>query len=264
MPMDPRPNSPAGLSAKKAVLVTGGGRGIGRAIALALAPMGLPVIVNYRTAAASAEETCEAVRALGGQAEAVQADVSDRDEVKRLVAEIRSRGYWVHTLINNAGLIRDNFCATLSIADWDAVIDTNLSGTFHCIRETVTGMTSRRRGQIINIASVSGLRGQPGQANYGAAKAGVMALTRTLAREVGRFNIRVNAVAPGFIETDMLADMRQHPAARDLLEEARTKYIPLGRFGQAEEVGQVVAFLCSPAASYITGHVLVVDGGLTA
>ncbi len=261
--MDPRSTAPGALSAKKAVLVTGGGRGIGRAIALALAPMGLPIIINYRSSAASAAEACEAVRALGGQAEALQADVSDRDAVKRLVAEIRGRGYWVHTLINNAGLIRDNLCAMLSVADWDAVIDTNLGGTFHCIRETVPGMTSRRSGQIINIASVSGLRGQPGQANYGAAKAGVMALTRTLAREVGAFNIRVNAVAPGFIETDMLAEMRQHPAARDLLEEARTRFIALGRFGKSEEVGQVVAFLCSPAASYITGHVLVVDGGLT-
>jgi len=254
-------NSP--LKAKKAALVTGGSRGIGRAISLGLAGTGIPVFVNFSKDVSAADETCKVIRSAGGIAEPIQADVSDREAVKTMFAEIRSQGFWVNTLVNNAGILRDRLCAVMSAKDWREVLGTNLDSAFYCIREALSPMITRRSGQIINVASVSGLRGQAGQANYSAAKAGLIALTRTLAREVGRYNIRVNAVAPGFIDTDMLRQIAADDRIRAMLEEVREKLIPLGRFGTAEEVAQCVIFLISPAASYLTGHVLVIDGGMT-
>lgn len=239
---------------KKAALVTGGSRGIGRAISIALGSSGTPVFVNFKSDALAAAEVCRVIRDSGGTAEPIQADISDRKAVQAMFADLRSRGYWVQTLVNNAGIVRDQLCAAMSAGDWREVLGTNLDGAFHCVREAASSMMVRRSGQIINIASVGGLRSRPGQANYAAAKAGMIALTRTLAQELGRYNIRVNAIAPGFIDTAML-----HGMPANTLE----KHIPLGRLGRAEEVAQCAVFLASPSASYVTGHVLVVDGGLS-
>jgi len=249
---------------EKAVLVTGGGRGIGRAICRALARDGWMVMLNYQHNEAAAIQVRDAIKAEGGIAESFRADVADRDSVKNMLAEIKERGYWVNALVNNAGITRDNPVPMMTLDEWQSVLSTNLNGAFFCIKEVIPKMMVRRSGCIVNIASVSGIRGQVGQANYGAAKAGMLAVTRSLAREVGRYNIRVNAVAPGFIETEMLDKMRDNPKAKALLEEAKESHIPLQRFGHAEEVAAVVSFLLSEAASYVTGQTLVVDGGLSA
>ena len=255
--------SPQPLRSKKAALVTGGSRGIGRAISIALGASGIPVFVNYKSGSASAADVCRAIRDGGGAAEPIQADVANQKSVQAMFSDIRSRGYWVQALVNNAGIIRDQFCAAMSADDWQDVLGVNLDGAFYCVREAAASMMARRSGQIINIASVGGLRSRPGQANYAAAKAGMIAMTRTLALELGRYNIRVNAIAPGFIDTDMLRGMSADARTKAPLDAALKKLIPLGRFGSAEEVAQCAAFLASPAASYITGHVLVIDGGLS-
>ena len=256
--------APALSSRRAAVLVTGASRGIGRAVATTLAAQGLPVLVNFRSDEDAARAVCDAITGAGGDAETFAGDVSTAEGFAALVKRIKDAGYWVRTLVNNAGITRDNFVARMSDDEWRSVIDTNLSGAFYGVRQVLPGMIARRSGAIVNVASVSGLRGQEGQANYGAAKAGLVALTRALAREVARYNIRVNAVAPGFVETDMLARLREHPEQARRLEQARTEFIPLARFGTPEEIAGVVRFLASDAASYMTGQVLVVDGGLTA
>lgn len=244
--------------AGKTALVTGSSRGIGRAIALELARRGARVVVNYHTGAELAAQVCAEIAALGGQAVAVAADVSQAADVERLFAEAETAfGGGVDVLVNNAGVTRDNLLPRLGEADWDLVLDTNLKSAYLCSRAALRGMLRARWGRVVNVSSVIALGGNAGQANYAAAKAGLVALSRSLAREVGSRGITVNAVAPGFVETDMTARLTEQ-ARKQLVDR-----IALDRLGTPEDVGQAVAFLCSPAASYITGHVLVVDGGLS-
>ena len=246
-----------GELAGKTALVTGSSRGIGRAIALELARRGARVVVNYRSGAEQAEAVRVEIEALGVPALAVGADVSQAAAVEQLFARIGETFGAVDVLVNNAGITRDNLMLRIDERDWDAVLDTNLKAAFLCTRMALRGMLRARWGRVVNVSSVIALGGNPGQANYAAAKAGLVALTRTLAREVGSRGITINAVAPGFVATDMTAGLPE-PARKQLIER-----IALDRLGTPEDVAQAVAFLCSPAGSYITGHVLVVDGGLS-
>jgi 3-oxoacyl-[acyl-carrier protein] reductase len=241
-PPDPGPAGPFDLSGRTA-LVTGGSRGIGRAVALALAAAGARVAVNYARSAAAAEE-------LAG-------DVARRDEAEALVAGVLERWGRLDVLVNNAGITRDGLILRMKDEDWDQVVATDLTGPFYCVRAAARAMLRQRSGRIVNVASVSALGGNAGQANYAAAKAGLIGLTRAVARELAGRGVTVNAVAPGWIETDMTSGM---PAAA--VEQVRSR-IPLGRLGRPEDVAQAVLYLASPAAAYVTGQVLVVDGGLS-
>jgi 3-oxoacyl-[acyl-carrier protein] reductase len=243
------------LSGKTAV-VTGGSRGIGRAIALRLAGQGADVCLSYRGNATAAEETVKAVQALGQAATAVQADVADMEAAKALIdAAIEALGR-IDILVNNAGITRDDLIMRMKPEDWNDVIATNLSGTFWTIKAATRPMMKARSGRIINITSVSGQAGQTGQANYSSAKAGLIGLTKATARELASRGITCNAVAPGFVLTELTQDL--DPSLLETIKE-RT---PLARFGTAEEVASAVAFLASDEAAYITGQVLAVDGGL--
>ncbi|MFZ4641257.1 MAG: 3-oxoacyl-[acyl-carrier-protein] reductase [Nodosilinea sp.] len=236
-------------------LVTGASRGIGRAIALSLATAGAKVVVNYAQSAQAAEDLVQQIEAAGGHALALQADVAQVDQVERLVAETVEKLGPINILVNNAGITRDTLLLRMKLEDWQAVIDLNLTGVFLCTRAVSKGMLKQRSGRIINIASVAGQMGNPGQANYSAAKAGVIGFTKTVAKELAPRGITVNAVAPGFIATEMTENL---PNGEEIL-----KFIPLGRFGQAEEVAGMVKFLAAdPAAAYITGQVFNVDGGM--
>ncbi len=236
-------------------LVTGASRGIGRAIALSLAVAGAKVVVNYAQSAQAAEDLVQQIEAAGGHALALQADVAQVDQVERLVAETVEKLGPINILVNNAGITRDTLLLRMKLEDWQAVIDLNLTGVFLCTRAVSKGMLKQRSGRIINIASVAGQMGNPGQANYSAAKAGVIGFTKTVAKELAPRGITVNAVAPGFIATEMTENL---PNGEEIL-----KFIPLGRFGQAEEVAGMVKFLAAdPAAAYITGQVFNVDGGM--
>ncbi len=243
------------LDGKRAI-VTGASRGIGRAIALELARQGARVVVNFASNAAAAEEVVAAIAAMGGEALAVGADVRTADGAGRLVAACLEGFGGLDILVNNAGITRDTLLMRMSEDDWDAVLDTNLKGAFHCIKAAQRPMLKQRSGRIISIGSVSGLVGNAGQANYAAAKAGLVGLIKSVARELGARGITCNLVAPGFVETDMTAKL---PAG--ILETALS-HIPLGRLGRPEDVAAVVAFLASDAAAYITGQVICVDGGM--
>ncbi len=243
------------LSGKTAV-VTGGSRGIGRAIALRLATQGADICFSYRGNAAAADETRAAIEALGRRAIAVQADVSQPDAAEALVKTAIAELGRVDILVNNAGITRDDLIMRMSIEAWREVIDTNLSGAFYAIKAVTRPMLKARGGRIINITSVSGQAGQMGQANYSSAKAGLIGLTKATARELASRGITVNAVAPGFVLTELTQDL---PAE---LQAQITERTPLGRFGTTEEIASAVAFLASDEAGYITGQVLAVDGGL--
>ncbi len=246
---------------QKIALVTGASRGIGKAIALRLAAT-MPVVVHYRSDLAAAQSVLEEVIANGGQGIVVAADVADAASVDQMFATIKESGYWVHILVNNAGITRDQIVATMKLEDWKAVLDTNLSGAFYCIKAAVSSMVAHRSGNIVNMSSVTGMHGQLGQTNYAAAKAGLIGMTKSLAKELGRNRIRVNCVAPGFIETNMLESLRANPAAKQWLDFAVSDIIPLQRIGNPKEVAELVYFLVSPLSSYITGQVIEIDGGL--
>ena len=240
----------------KIALVTGASRGIGRQIALTLAAQGAAVIVNYNGSAAKAEEVVEEIEKAGGKAEAIQCNVSDFESCKSMMEDIVSRYGRLDILVNNAGLTRDNLIMKMSEEDFDAVIQTNLKGVFNCIKHISRQMIKQKAGRIINISSVSGVLGNAGQANYCAAKAGVIGLTKCMARELASRGITVNAVAPGFIRTDMT------DVLKDNVKEAIIATIPMKTFGETEDVANTVAFLASDAARYITGQVISVDGGM--
>jgi 3-oxoacyl-[acyl-carrier protein] reductase len=231
----------------RTALVTGGSRGIGRAIAAELASAGASVIVGYRSGA----EEAEAVAAeIGGRA--VQADVSNGDEARRLVEEAGD----LDILVNNAGITRDGLLMRMPDDDWHAVLETNLGGVFHTCRAASRGMLKRRSGAIVNVSSVVGVHGNPGQTNYAAAKAGIIGFTKSLARELGNRGVRANVVAPGYISTRLTEELPEE------LKELMLQNTPLGRFGSPEDVAGAIRFLCSDEASFITGEVLLVDGGL--
>lgn len=240
----------------KIALVTGASRGIGREIALTLAGYGAEVIVNYNGSAEKANAVVEEITAAGGKARAIQCDVAQFDAAKALVDQVVKEHGRLDILVNNAGITRDNLILKMSEDDFDAVLDTNLKGAFHCIRHAARQMLKQRSGRIINISSVSGVMGNAGQANYCASKAGMIGLTKSVARELGSRGITCNAVAPGFIKTEM-TDVLPEDVKQSMGEQ-----IPLKRFGETKDVAEAVAFLASDQASYITGQVLGVDGGM--
>jgi 3-oxoacyl-[acyl-carrier protein] reductase len=240
----------------KVAIVTGASRGIGKAIAEELGSRGVSVVVNYHSSAEAAEEVVAAVEKSGGQAKAFQADVSYLQQAQELVKFAVEQFGGLQILVNNAGIIRDGFIMLMKEDDFDDVIRTNLKGTFNCSKAAVRHMMKKRYGRIINITSISGQMGNPGQTNYSASKAGQVGFTKALAREVSTRNITVNAVAAGYIDTEIWEDTPEE--AKEWL----LRMIPLGRSGQPEEVAKAVAFLASDDAAYITGHVLAVDGGI--
>lgn len=241
----------------KVALVTGGARGIGAAIALKLAADGAAVAVNYAGSAAAAQDVVDRITEAGGRAVAIQADVSDPGAATGLVEITLAELGGVHVVVNNAGITRDGLLVRMSDADWSAVIDTNLTGVFNVTRAASKHLMKQRSGSIVNIASVIGLIGNAGQVNYAAAKAGIIGLTKAVARELAPRGVRANAIAPGFIETDMTA------ALPDAVRAASLGQIALGRFGAAADVANAVSFLASDDAGYITGQTIAVDGGMT-
>jgi 3-oxoacyl-[acyl-carrier protein] reductase len=242
------------LLAGKTALVTGASRGIGRACAIALAKEGADVAVNYAGNQKAAEETCEIIQSFGRKALPVQADVADGAQVARMVGSILDEFSRIDILVNNAGITRDNILMRMKDEEWAAVIETNLTGMYNCTKAVAKLMLKQRYGRIVNMTSVVGVNGNAGQANYAAAKAGVIGFTKAVAKELASRNITANAVAPGFIQTDMTA------ALAEKVKEEMAKTIPLGALGEAEDVAQAVLFLAT--AKYITGQTLHVDGGM--
>lgn len=240
----------------RVALITGGSRGIGRAIALQLASQGMRIAVNYVRDAGAAAEVVQRVEEAGSQAVALQGDVTKAEDVERLFVQTAEAFGPVEVLVNNAGIIRDSLLMRMSDEDWDSVVDLDLRSVFLCTRAGIRTMVRGRWGRVINIGSVVGLRGNPGQANYAAAKAGMVGFTQSVAKEVASRNVTVNCVAPGYVETDIVEDLPQE------LKNYIMDRVPVGRFGQPEEIAGLVGFLASDAASYITGQAIAVDGGL--
>ncbi len=242
--------------AGKTALVTGAARGIGRGIALKLASMGANVIVNYSGSREQADETLKMVEQAGAGGEAYQCDVSSYEAVKAMTDDIIARYGSLDILINNAGITKDGLIMKMSEEDFDRVVEVNLKGTFNCIRHASRQMLKQRSGRIVNMSSVVGIAGNAGQANYSASKAGIIGITKSMAKELASRGITVNAVAPGYIDTDMTSVLPES------VKETVMKNIPLGRMGKVEDIANMVGFLCSSEASYITGQVISVDGGM--
>ncbi|KPN13498.1 3-oxoacyl-ACP reductase [Bacillus australimaris] len=240
----------------KTAVVTGASRGIGRSIAIDLAKSGANVVVNYSGNEAKANEVVDEIKALGQQAFAVKADVSNAEEVQAMIKQAIDTFGSIDILVNNAGITKDNLLMRMKENEWDDVININLKGVFNCTKAVTRQMMKQRSGRIINLASVVGVCGNPGQANYVAAKAGVIGLTKTTAKELATRHITVNAVAPGFISTDMTDKLD------DNVQTEMLKQIPLARFGAPEDISNVVVFLASEGAGYITGQTIQVDGGM--
>ena len=240
----------------KIAIVTGAGRGIGAAIAKTLAAEGAKVIVNYSRSAEAAAQVVSDIETAGGAAVALQADVAVPEQVEALVKSVMAQFGRIDILVNNAGITRDKLILRMSVEDWDTVLNTNLRGAFLFAKAVASPMLKQRGGVIVNVGSVIGKVGQGGQVNYSASKAGLIGLTKSLAKELGSRNVRVNAVAPGFIESDMTEVLK--PEYRETI----LKQIPLGRMGSGEDVARVVAFLCSEDAAYVQGEVISIDGGL--
>lgn len=239
----------------KYALITGASRGIGRAIAIKLASQGFAVIINYASNSDAAQQTLDEIVGNGGEAELLPFDVSDRESVVRAIELWRSRheGEHISVVVNNAGIRRDGLMMWMPEGDWRGVLSTSLDGFFNVTQPLLKDMLVGKWGRIVNVASLSGIKGMPGQANYSAAKGGLIAATKALAQEVAKKRVTVNAVAPGFIKSDMTADLN---------EAELKKLVPAGRFGEAEEVAELVAFLVSDAAAYITGEVISINGGI--
>ena len=241
---------------RKIALVTGGSRGIGRAVCLALAKSGTDVAVNYAGKEEAAQQTCRMCEELGARTLAIQADVADNAQVNAMVDQVIAQFGRLDILVCNAGITRDNLLMRMAEQDFDQVIATNLKGVWNCMKAVCRPMMKQRWGRIVSMSSVVGVAGNAGQVNYAASKAGVIGMTKSLARELGSRSVTVNAIAPGFIETDMTAVLREN------IKEGLLGSIPLGRLGQAEEEAALAAFLCSEQAGYITGQVIHVDGGM--
>lgn len=240
----------------KTAVVTGGSRGIGRAIAIKLAEMGANIVVNYSSAPQKAEEVVALVKQMGRDAVAIQANVSNGEQIQKMMQEVEEKFSTIDILINNAGITRDTLLMRMKDEDWDQVMEINLKGTFNCTKAVTRKMMKQRSGKIVNIASVVGVMGNIGQANYAASKAGIIGFTKSVAKELATRGINVNAVAPGFIQTEMTDVLTEE------VKEGLMSNIPMNQLGTPEDVANVVAFLCSDDAKYITGQVLHVDGGM--